>query len=48
MLFVIDNSSRAWKMASQNSYYEVRFVFKRNTEYSLSIKQCFKIKNNIM
>ena len=37
ILFAIENGSRAWNMASKNSDYDVRFVFKRNTEDYISL-----------
>lgn len=39
ILFAIENGSRAWKMASKNSDYDVRFVFKRNPEDYLAINK---------
>lgn len=37
ILFAIENGSRAWNMASKNSDYDVRFVFKRNVEDYISL-----------
>lgn len=37
ILFAIENGSRAWKMASKNSDYDVRFVFKRSIEDYISL-----------
>ena len=37
ILFAIENGSRVWNMASKNSDYDVRFVFKRNTEDYISL-----------
>lgn len=37
ILFAIENGSRAWKMASKNSDYDVRFVFKRNVRDYISL-----------
>lgn len=37
ILFAIENGSRAWNMASKNSDYDIRFVFKRNTEDYISL-----------
>ena len=37
ILFAIENGSRAWNMASKNSDYDVRFVFKRNIKNYISL-----------
>lgn len=37
MLFAVENGSRAWRMESENSDYDVRFVFVRPLEDYLSI-----------
>lgn len=39
ILFAIENGSRAWNMASKNSDYDVRFVFKRNAESYISLSK---------
>jgi len=39
ILFAIENGSRAWNMASKNSDYDVRFVFKRNVESYISLSE---------
>ncbi|MBQ3033117.1 MAG: nucleotidyltransferase domain-containing protein, partial [Deferribacterales bacterium] len=37
VLFAIESGSRAWNMASADSDYDVRFVFKRNIESYISL-----------
>ena len=39
VLFAIENGSRAWNMASKNSDYDVRFVFKRKPEEYISLNK---------
>ena len=39
ILFAIENGSRAWNMASKNSDYDVRFVFKRNIKDYISLNK---------
>ena len=39
VLFAIENGSRAWNMASKNSDYDVRFVYKRNIENYISLNK---------
>lgn len=39
VLFAIENGSRAWNMASKNSDYDVRFVYKRNVENYISLNK---------
>ncbi len=39
ILFAVENGSRAWKMHSKDSDYDVRFVFARKLEEYVQIKQ---------
>ena len=39
ILFAIENGSRAWRMESEDSDYDVRFVFARSTEHYISLKK---------
>jgi uncharacterized protein len=39
ILFAIENGSRAWRMDSKDSDYDVRFVYKRDIEDYIQIKQ---------
>jgi hypothetical protein len=39
ILFAVENGSRAWRMASKNSDYDVRFVFVRPLEEYIQLKE---------
>ena len=39
ILFAVENGSRAWRMDSEDSDYDVRFVFVRPIEEYIQIKR---------
>ncbi|MGC1119974.1 MAG: nucleotidyltransferase domain-containing protein [Candidatus Methanofastidiosia archaeon] len=45
ILFAVENGSRAWRMASKDSDYDVRFVFKRPIREYLQIKRPKQVIN---
>ena len=38
ILFAVENGSRAWRLESENSDYDVRFVFVRNKKDYFSLR----------
>jgi len=45
ILFAIENGSRAWRMASKDSDYDVRFVFHRNSKEYLKLNKSIDVIN---
>jgi len=45
ILFAVENGSRAWRMESKDSDYDVRFVFARPIEEYMQIKQPVNVIN---
>lgn len=43
ILFAVENGSRAWNIASKDSDYDIRFVYKRKTEDYISLKEPPKV-----